>query len=325
MTGINRRFDTIERVVGQTAGQVDANMATLAHRVATHIHGATISEDFEDTTYDLPFTGTWARANDQAHGGSWSLKSASIGNNATTDAVMDVPPGAREVRFWYKVSSEAGWDFFRLLVDGAEVFRASGTVGWVQSAAIDVEGASTVTFRYTKDAGTVAGSDASWVDDVVFSIGARISAPADRIGHTVFTRLAVDKTRTSTTTLTAEDQLNVPVVADATYVTEGYFLVSSASNTPDFKGQLNGPAGVHSFTVHGLDVAATGASGSLFAFGGAIVFQLAAVSNSCGYILKGLYRPSASGSYGLDWSQNTSNATATTLKADSWLKLTRVA
>lgn len=137
----------------------------------------TIVEDFEDTTYTVPFTGTWARSSTSANTGSWALRSAAIGNNSTTDATVTVPTGATSVRFAYRVSSESGFDFFRFLIAGTQQFQASGAGVWTQSASYAVTPGQVLTFRYVKDSNTVAGSDAAWVDDIVFTVPAPVKPP----------------------------------------------------------------------------------------------------------------------------------------------------
>lgn len=130
-------------------------------------------EDFENGDLTFPFgqggsTLPWARTSTQAQTGAWSLKSGAITHNQTSDAVVAVPTNARTVQFWYRVSSEATFDFFRFLIDGVEQFTASGTVGWTQSAEFDVSAASTITFRYTKDGSVSSGEDAAYIDNVIF-------------------------------------------------------------------------------------------------------------------------------------------------------------
>jgi hypothetical protein len=130
-----------------------------------------IEEGFESGTTKFGLSGTWARDNTQAYSGEWSLKSAAIGNSATTDAVVTVPSWAETVQFRYKVSSESGFDFFSFRIDASQQFTASGEVDWTLSAEYDVSSATTITFRYAKDSSDVDGSDAAWVDDVVFGPG----------------------------------------------------------------------------------------------------------------------------------------------------------
>ncbi|MER6171348.1 hypothetical protein [Streptosporangium sp. NPDC001681] len=130
---------------------------------------ASISEDFEDTSYAFTIAGTWARSSVTPRAGSWCFKSATIGHSATTDAAITVPTGATTLRFWYRVSSESGYDFFRVLVGGVQVLETSGTVAWTQSAEISVAAATQVVFRYVKDTSQTAGEDAAYIDDVVFT------------------------------------------------------------------------------------------------------------------------------------------------------------
>ena len=136
-----------------------------------------ITEDFEDTAYNLTLTSggnlPWTRSQLHYNTGTWSLRSGAITNNQTSDAIVTVPAGATSLTFWYWVSSEAsgaGFEGDRLLVlvDGVQVLRAQGTVGWTP-ATVDVTGASLVTFRYAKDNSTAVGEDAAHIDDLTFT------------------------------------------------------------------------------------------------------------------------------------------------------------
>lgn len=131
--------------------------------------GSTLTEDFEDTNYNVTPSGTWARSSTDAQTGTWSLRSAAIGNSASTDATCTVPSGATSVQFWYRVSSEAGFDFFRFLIAGVQQFQDSGESGWVQSASYAVTPGQTLTFRYIKDSLATGGSDAAWIDNLTFT------------------------------------------------------------------------------------------------------------------------------------------------------------
>jgi hypothetical protein len=115
----------------------------------------------------------WFRTEDEAHFGSWSLQSGAITGNQTSDAIVAVPDGAQTLTFWYKVSSEEAGEGFEgdrltVHVDDSEVLRDQGEVDWTQSI-LDVTGAETVTFRYSKDTSTDTGDDAAWIDGVVFT------------------------------------------------------------------------------------------------------------------------------------------------------------
>jgi hypothetical protein len=136
-----------------------------------------IDEDFEDTTYNIAFSGAWARSNTAAHGGTWSLRNDTAGHSTTRNVDFTLPVGARTVQFWYRVSSEAGWDHFRFLVGNTQMLEASGNTGlWVQSPVYDVSAATVVRFRFVRDSEGSAGSNCAWVDDI------RVTIPGGFIG-----------------------------------------------------------------------------------------------------------------------------------------------
>ncbi|MFD6024564.1 hypothetical protein [Streptomyces griseoluteus] len=184
-------------------------------------------EDFEDTAYDIPLTAggnqPWVRSQVHYQNGTWSLRSGTIGNNQTSDATATVPPGATSCSFWYWVSSEPagpGFEGDRLLVlvDGAQVLRAQGTVGWTY-ATIDVTGASAVTFRYAKDNSGAVGEDCAHIDDLAFH---RAPTRVDTDGST----LAAAATATATT-LTVATTSGLPWITSAAYPGDFPFEVTA--------------------------------------------------------------------------------------------------
>ncbi|GHE31842.1 hypothetical protein GCM10017673_38250 [Streptosporangium violaceochromogenes] len=129
-----------------------------------------LAEDFEDTTYvfTIVSAGGWARSSSQSHGGDYAFRSGTIGDGQTSTAVITVPSGAVAVQFWYKVSSEQNYDYFRFYVGGAEQLAASGEVGWTQSAEYPLGEQTQISFAYSKDSSSASGADAAFVDDVTF-------------------------------------------------------------------------------------------------------------------------------------------------------------
>lgn len=163
---------------GATAARYGTRASVLADAVTdsgtslTVPSGASgIAEDFEDSTLSIDLSGTWDRSTASANTGSWALKAATIGDNETTDAVVQVPQDASTLSFWYRVSSEASFDFFRFFIDGVQQFEDSGDSGWVESAGHDVSSATEVTFRYVKDVSLGSGEDTAYVDDLEFTGG----------------------------------------------------------------------------------------------------------------------------------------------------------
>ncbi|MFE1749009.1 hypothetical protein ACFW88_00385 [Streptomyces anandii] len=188
-----------------------------------------IVEDFEDTDYAVTITSggnlPWARSQLHYNTGTWSLRSGAITNNQTSDALVTVPSGSTELTFWYWVSSEnsgPGFEGDRLLVlvDGVQVLRAQGSVGWT-STTVNVTGAGTVTFRYIKDNSSASGEDAAHIDDLTFTRRAPMRADTDG------SQLAAAAT-SSATSLTVATTTGLPWVTSAVYPDEFPFDIAAS-------------------------------------------------------------------------------------------------
>jgi hypothetical protein len=164
-----------------------------------------LHEGFEDGVYEVAITAggslPWTRTSAQAHSGAWSLRSGAIANNQTSDAAVTLPAGATSLSFWYRTSSEAsgaGFEGDRLLVlvDGVQVLRAQGTVGWMKFT-VDVTGKSVVIFRYAKDNSAAAGEDAVYIDDLRIIIGAYAPTKAGTDGSQLAAGIDADDTTLS--------------------------------------------------------------------------------------------------------------------------------
>ena len=149
-----------------------------------------IAEGFEDAAYNVTITNggnlPWTLTSAQAHSGTSSLRSGAISNNQTSDAALTLPAAATSLSFWYRTSSEAsgpGFEGDRLLVlvDGVQVLRAQGTVGWTKFT-VDVTGKAAVVFRYAKDNSATSGEDAVYIDDLRIVVGSHAPAKANTDG-----------------------------------------------------------------------------------------------------------------------------------------------
>ena len=118
----------------------------------------------------------WSIVSSDSHSGSKSLVSAS-GNHSTTSQI-DITIDYSEpfdFSFWYKVSSESGWDYFYFYLDGTQKLSNSGTVAWTQYTTTLAPGSHTLSWRYTKDGSGNSGSDCVWIDDVVLPMNTMVA------------------------------------------------------------------------------------------------------------------------------------------------------
>jgi hypothetical protein len=84
--------------------------------------------------------------------------------------------GAQILSFWWKVSSESGFDFLRFNINGTANDSISGEIDWAQKSVITIpSGTQTLTWVYQKDGSASAGSDAGWIDEVVLTY--KLAAP----------------------------------------------------------------------------------------------------------------------------------------------------
>jgi hypothetical protein len=106
------------------------------------------------------------------HEGSYAVESGNVSNqeNSALEVTVDCGVGG-EVSFWYKVSSEANYDYLQFSVDGSLRDEWAGEVGWSQYTTTVSGGVHTFRWNYDKDWSVSDGSDCGWIDSVVFPGG----------------------------------------------------------------------------------------------------------------------------------------------------------
>jgi hypothetical protein len=77
--------------------------------------------------------------------------------------------GPGTLKFCWKVSSEAGWDFLYFYIDGVIKEGISGNSDWHRRSYGISSGSHTVKWRYAKDGSVNSGSDCGWLDKVEFT------------------------------------------------------------------------------------------------------------------------------------------------------------
>ena len=132
------------------------------------------SENFESGTFngmDWQFGGNapWTITQDQAYEGEFSMRSGVIGHNSSSSVFLTAEVVASgTISFWYKVSSESGYDFLTFYIDDALQGEWSGEVPWTQAEYNVISGSHTFKWVYDKDMSVANGSDCGWVDMIVF-------------------------------------------------------------------------------------------------------------------------------------------------------------
>lgn len=158
-----------------------SNGSIEEHGVVDLKIGTGSTEDFESgsfNTYDwVQGTKAWEICTSEKHQGSYSARSKTWstswsgdnGNSSSSELSITYTSSVNDsISFWYKVSSEAGYDKFIFYVDGTDKFDASGEEDWRRYACYIPAGTHTFTFSYEKDYSMARGSDCAWIDDITF-------------------------------------------------------------------------------------------------------------------------------------------------------------
>jgi hypothetical protein len=76
------------------------------------------------------------------------------------------------ISFYWKVSSESGYDYLRFYIDNVEQPGSiSGEVDWTSRSFVLAGGSHVLKWVYSKDGSASSNSDAGWVDKLVFTPG----------------------------------------------------------------------------------------------------------------------------------------------------------
>jgi hypothetical protein len=97
-----------------------------------------------------------------------ALRSGAIGDGQSSWVETTVN-GPGSVTFWWKASSEAGFDPLRFLTNGTEQARLSGEQDWQQRTLPIATGAQTLRWQFQKDGSSAGGQDRAWLDQVAYT------------------------------------------------------------------------------------------------------------------------------------------------------------
>ncbi len=163
---------------------------------------------------------TVASGTTNAHLGNYSAKSGAIGNNGTTELLLELNVGmAGNISFWRKTSTESGYDFLKFYIDSNEMGSWSGTQAWAQQTYPVTVGPHTFKWVYTKDYSTTGGSDCVWVDDIVYPASGGSSLPIYYQPVTALNFDEVDLNTTVTQDIVIRNLGNVPLTGTITVPT----------------------------------------------------------------------------------------------------------
>jgi len=111
----------------------------------------------------------WTVQSSQKYSGTYAAKAGSIGNSASTTLSVTLNvTAAGDLSYFYKVSSESGYDYLRFYLDGVQQTQWAGEAGWAMQSHTVGTGLHTFAWTYSKDGSTTSGSDTAWLDHIIF-------------------------------------------------------------------------------------------------------------------------------------------------------------
>jgi len=136
-----------------------------------------ILEDFETgdfSSFDWEFNSSpWVIVEDVVYEGNNAAKSAPISSNGNSSMELTYNVIAEgNLSFFYKVSSESGYDYLRFYINGTEQDSWSGEVDWTEATYTLSEGENILKWEYSKDGSVDNGQDCGWVDFIIFPASA---------------------------------------------------------------------------------------------------------------------------------------------------------
>jgi hypothetical protein len=132
----------------------------------------------------------WLAQTTVVHGGVAAAQSGHIqdGQKCTLETTVN---GPGVLHFWWKSSTELGFDKVVFAINGQEQATLSGEEDWEQGSFNLPAGVQTLHWEYVKDGSGSGGQDKAWITDVAYAPNAGVSQPSylsakRRVGYRLF-------------------------------------------------------------------------------------------------------------------------------------------
>ncbi len=184
------------------------NISGVAEDNSTPPPADGLNEDFETGNFSA---NPWTLGGDTnptvqsstKHGGTYAAKFGTITHNQTSYfeiSNIDITESSK-LNFWYKVSSESSYDFFKFYVNGTKVDQYSGNVNWTKYSYDLSNGTYTFKWEYYKDGSVSSNDDTAWIDDIEIISLANAEPEINVLGSADFGTVYVNSTGNKTYTI----------------------------------------------------------------------------------------------------------------------------
>ncbi|UCH94816.1 MAG: hypothetical protein JSV88_31790 [Candidatus Aminicenantes bacterium] len=123
--------------------------------------------DTDSLSFTITGDAEWTKVTDVYFYDNDSAKTGTINNNQSCSLQSSIYLSSqKEIKFYWKVSSEPNYDYLTFYVDGVLQYRISGDINWQQKSYTLPAGTHDLRWTYAKDYNVSSGSDCGWLDKV---------------------------------------------------------------------------------------------------------------------------------------------------------------
>lgn len=123
--------------------------------------------NFQKNSWHFKGNKPWVTSFSEKSEGSLSARSGSVNHSEQSEMYLEGQVLFEDtLSFYRKVSSENGYDFLKLYIDGFKSESWSGSKEWEKVSFPVSAGKHRFSWVYEKDEATTAGLDAAWIDDI---------------------------------------------------------------------------------------------------------------------------------------------------------------
>ena len=132
-------------------------------------------EDFETADFSkFPWVnsgdGNWGITFLERYAGTYGAETGKINDNESATLRVSVECTSGDITFYRRISSEPACDYLKFYIDGVEKAKWSGMEDWDAVTFPVTAGTRTFKWTYSKDGSIARGSDAAWIDEIVFPL-----------------------------------------------------------------------------------------------------------------------------------------------------------
>jgi len=111
----------------------------------------------------------WAITTNSPYEGSFCITSDVLDDDQSNYLSLEFEASTEDsLSFWYRVSSEIGYDSLKFYIDDVEQSGWSGEVDWDRASYLLTVGTHNLKWEYSKDESYSSGDDRGWIDFIVF-------------------------------------------------------------------------------------------------------------------------------------------------------------